>query len=417
MSILRLASLAAAGLFVTPVLSSGWEIGDPVSPYIPGADGNYVGLVRLASGGTPLGGGYFHMKVGSGGKIKGKLTFGQYTGGMEKQLLDFPIVRNGLLTGWSSFFLIYSPPVWTDDWEYNWDGWQYTVSGDHSGSNEDDLLNLKMQASMDWTISGSRMVVNGTLEDVQTEPNGTVYSTWAAEMNGQAAGDFDRDHPSPQAGSWTMIIPGGDGITEPAGAGLVSVKVDPAGKVSVSGFLADGTQIAQKTLIGEDGSWPLFNRMYNKLGSISGWIDFAPAPGAGKGGMVVWIQPSRNKPPFASGFANTLAAEASPYQAPAKGGNPFGFSNGIVVLSYAGVGTPLTNSFHLDATGKIVCDHPETFSLKLTGNTGFFSGTARTASGTVYKYRGALLQEQRRGHGYFLNANKESGLVYLGPAA
>jgi hypothetical protein len=184
--------------------------------------------------------------------------------------------------------------------------------------------------------------------------------------------------------------------------------------VSLSGFLADGTPIRQKTLISRDGQWPLFARLYKNLGSVAGWIDFTPGAGSGQGGLVVWIQPPRNKPPYASGFVNTLAAEASSYTPAAGGSNPLGFTNGIVVLSGAGLPGSLTNSFHVDAKGKIVSADPRTFSLKLVGKTGLFQGSARTASGKSIAFKGAQLQSRNCGYGYFLNENKESGLVYLG---
>jgi hypothetical protein len=233
-------------------------------------------------------------------------------------------------------------------------------------------------------------------------------------MDGRRAGDFERSKPVPHAGAWTLVIPGGEGNTEPAGAGFVTVTVDPRGKVSLSGFLADGTPIRQKTLISRDGQWPLFARLYKNLGSVAGWIDFTPGAGSGQGGLVVWIQPPRNKPPYASGFVNTLAAEASSYTPAAGGSNPLGFTNGIVVLSGAGLPGSLTNSFHVDAKGKIVSADPRTFSLKLVGKTGLFQGSARTASGKSIAFKGAQLQSRNCGYGYFLNENKESGLVYLG---
>jgi len=68
---------------------------------------------------------------------------------------------------------------------------------------------------------------------------------WSADLTADKALFNAVTNPSPQAGRYTMHIPGNpDSAASPGGGGFGTVTVDANGKISLKGTLGDGTKIS-----------------------------------------------------------------------------------------------------------------------------------------------------------------------------
>jgi hypothetical protein len=260
------------------------------------------------------------------------------------------------------------------------------------------------------------------LQDDTDQVTGTVSNkrdfrpaTWFADLLGDRDIFDSRTNAAPQAGTYTVVIPGGDGISQPAGYGFASVRIDRSGNVNMSGFLADGTLIAERTALAKDGRWPLFNSIYGGDGSVLGWMNFGDTNDLS--GNVTWIRPSiwwaRAYP---DGFTNQTDIVASPWTRTVPATATLGYTDGMVVFSGPNLSDSFTNTFQITSSGKLVNTSGNRMTLSISSQTGWFSGVVtEPATGRRFIFQGALLRDQQVGYGYFLTGNRRSGLVYLGP--
>jgi hypothetical protein len=106
----------------------------------------------------------------------------------------------------------------------------------------------------------------------------------------------------------------------PQGDGFLTFTVSPAGAVSWSGQLADGTSIpAQSAALWVDGRLPLFALLYGGKGSLNRHLSIAPNTRTVTGSPY-WHKKPQTMRAFGSGFAPTaLLAAGGEYLAPASG--------------------------------------------------------------------------------------------------
>jgi hypothetical protein len=218
-------------------------------------------------------------------------------------------------------------------------------------------------------------------------------------------------NPTPLAGKYTMLIRGGN--SGPAGDGTATLTVTPAGAVSLTGMLADGTKITQKVGISREGYWPVHVSLYKGGGVLIGWLQFANELQSDFAGQVVWSkQANPANASYPAGFITGLGALGSRFSTPVAGHRILNLGAGQLTLSGAQLASPLNLSLSLGDNNLVVGEA----ALKLTFSTqaGTFKGTASPASGAV-SFQGVVLQKANLGGGYFLNAN-QSGKVELSPA-
>jgi len=154
-----------------------------------------------------------------------------------------------------------------------------------------------------WTTNGLRTWSN-TAVSLTLDMSGSGFisggltnSAWAAELVAERAA-FSRTNSSPQAGRYTLFIPGNDSETNGDGVGTVSV--DTSGNVTFNGTLGDGTGISQTSTISMDGRWPFYASLFTNNGVILGWLTFTNEPPTN--GLVAYY-------PFSDG--NLLVSDAS----------------------------------------------------------------------------------------------------------
>jgi hypothetical protein len=79
--------------------------------------------------------------------------------------------------------------------------------------------------------------------------------------------------------------------------------VASSGNVLLSGQLGDGAQIWQTGFIGANGSFPVYQSLYNNTGLLAGWITLADGAPIGD---LIWIQPA-NPVQSMQGFTNVIS--------------------------------------------------------------------------------------------------------------
>jgi cyclophilin family peptidyl-prolyl cis-trans isomerase len=224
------------------------------------------------------------------------------------------------------------------------------------------------------------------------------------------------------AGKYTMIIPGSDLAGAPYGDGFASISVDVSGKVKVTGVLGDGSAFTEIVPVSQDGHWPLFGSLYGGLGTISGWIDFTNRPagvdtqGDDLNGSVTWLKPAIAKPGlFPSGFTTTASATGSRYNSPAIGSPALNLTDGSIIFSGGDLAASVTNLISLTAANKFTITGSNSVAITLTSTTGLIKGTFKAPGSTrSVPFKGAVLQNQNSGFGYYLGAD-QSGRVEFGP--
>src|SRR5262249_7426733 len=116
---------------------------------------------------------------------------------------------------------------------------------------------------------------------------------------------------------------------------------------------------------------------------------------------------------YPAGFNKLIEMGGSPYVAPVGRTNfALSYTNGLLTLSDGGLASTLSNRVTFVSNNRATGSNSLVLTLDLPS--GLFNGTVRDGAKTI-TYKGALLQNQDRGVGFFLNTNK-SGRVFLRPA-
>lgn len=274
----------------------------------------------------------------------------------------------------------------------------------------------------------TRSQLSGLLVKLQLVPTtngsdqiaGTVSDgVWQAELFGNRSLFNAKTNPCGLAGKYQMIIPGGtNAAVSPSGSGYATVTVDSAGKIKLSGALADGTKITQSATLGKTGQWPLYLALYSAQGSMLSWITFTNAPTTDLNGALSWIKPANVRSKYyPSGFAVIVDAAGARYNAPVGvGSKALNIALGNVVLTDGNLARSITNLVSLGSNNKVTNLSSNKLSLSITLSTGSFSGSVvNPATAKSIRIQGALQQKLNTGYGYFLGTN-QSGQVFFGPA-
>jgi len=255
---------------------------------------------------------------------------------------------------------------------------------------------------------------------------GTVTATnWheIATLSGDRALYHATTNPAPQAGTYTLVIPGSPGSTStPQGDGYGTATVGANGTVKFGGALADGTKISQSVTLSKNGEWPLYAPLYRGRGSVLSWVVFdAIRTNDVLHGLLSWIRPPGPAPKYyTNGFMAESLLTGWGYRNPGTTNRILVLTNGLLVLGGGNLGQVFTNKFILGPNNKVTNDGPNKLELTFTGRsgqfTGLFTGTFME-KGTTKKvtFQGAVLQKPNYGSGFFLGTN-QSGSIRLQPA-
>lgn len=291
-------------------------------------------------------------------------------------------------------------------------GTRYTFSGQFDGSGRASktltrhgLAPLTLDLRLDLLSGGGW--VSGAVGD----------GAWTAQLYGGCALVNAKTNVAPQAGNYTMVLPGAYGSTnEPAGDGYGTLTVSKAGVISLQAVLADGTKLAPSATLLNSGLWPLYASLYSGQGVLFGWLTFTNA--AGLGGSLAWLKPVATPGAYAAGFSVTVPALGARYLPPGKGTNVLGLTastNLTLALTGGGLTQDITNRIALAANGRVTMLSGPKLSLTFTPVTGAFAGSVlNPASSSPILFGGVVSQSERTGSGFFLH-NGQSGQVRLEP--
>jgi hypothetical protein len=256
---------------------------------------------------------------------------------------------------------------------------------------------------------------------VDTDPDliyGTISDdTWTAELIADRAVFDGKTRVSPDAGRYTMIIPGDFTSTNiPGGDSYGTITVDKAGRIRFSGYLADRTPLTQSARVSKGGNWPFYAGLYRGQGSLFGWMLLNGSSDEDIEGDVTWIKPER---PwdwyYPDGFALSVSAWGSDYVRPSAGQRVLDMTSATVEFVSAEMDEGITNRISLDLNSRVANLGPASMKFSFSLSTGLFSGRLlHPVTWGWIPFRGVVLQRQNVAAGYFPGWS-QTGEVWVAP--
>jgi hypothetical protein len=281
-------------------------------------------------------------------------------------------------------------------------------------------MDLRAQKTILRTAPGSPIVVALQLSGVSDQLTGSIRDgAQTSTLEGYRAPFHSTLNPATTfAGKYTLAFSGStDPASSPQGNGCGAVTVSTAGAVTFKGRLGEGTPVTQKGLIEANGQWAFYVPLHKGGGSILGWLTLADTGSSDVSGLLLWTKPAGvTGSLYPTGFVSDVTTIGSRYVAPASGSRALNLSNSVIRLEGGNLAAPLTQDVFLNEFNKVTLLSTGTnhLAISLSTSSGLISGSfinPQTLKKSLIK--GALLQKQNFGSGYFLGTN-QSGSVFFG---
>lgn len=242
--------------------------------------------------------------------------------------------------------------------------------------------------------------------------------SWVAWLNSDRAGFHAKTNPAPQAGRYTVLLPGQPGDQfKPNGSSFAAMKISTAGVASYVGTLADGSKASQSVPLSADGQWPLHLPLYSGKGLMMSWQAFQQQlVNKDFEGWLVWIRPTNSAAKlYPAGFNYQRPAYGVVY-VPPMGTNTVLNSAYVHMPFFGGDLDPGFNNYvRIGLGNKITNLSSNEVSMSFSPSTGVFSGKVKDpVTHASWSFSGAILQAQNEGFGFVTGTNKNGG-VYLFP--
>ena len=278
--------------------------------------------------------------------------------------------------------------------------------------------------TLDFAPSGTHQIT-GTLGQ-QNRAAVLPMSTLVADRAAFSLGNPVPPQYTVNKGYYTVVIPAQaqtNGLTSPdfpQGDGIGSLTVTPAGLVTLSGMLADGTAVTASAPLSAARTCPLFAQIYlNKSGSFGGLItlDDGPADHDVLGAGFLWFKPYLGGQTYPYGWpegVSTVPYGAKYASVPGTcvlpGVSVVGIQvhNALLAFQQGGLTHDVMKVLQLSPLNVVTrfgIPADPSYSLALTVATGKFAGTFAHTDGTRPAFSGVICQKgnpQGGGHGYFL---------------
>ena len=266
---------------------------------------------------------------------------------------------------------------------------------------------VSLDLSLDL-INGTDQVTGTVMEQGST---GTV---WTAQLSADRAFYDGKLNIAPQAGKYTVIFPADtNSPAGPFGNGFGAVTVTTKGAVSLAGTLSDGTKVTQRTALSKNSQWPLYAQLYRGKGSLISWVTFTNETDTDFNGLFNWFKQAQAAKYYPVGFTNEALLAGSHFVLPTATNLIIAITNGVVGFTNGNLAANFTNLVMIDARGKVLNQGTNKLSFTFSKSSGMFSGSATPpGGGKPVSFKGALLQKQNVGSGFFLGTNA-SGRVSL----
>ncbi len=227
-------------------------------------------------------------------------------------------------------------------------------------------------------------------------------------------------------GYYTVVIPvqaQGNGLTPsdfPQGDGIGSLTVTPAGLVTLSAMLADGTAVTASAPLSAARTSPLFAQIYTgKTGSFGGLItlDDGPADHDLLGSGFLWFKPFLGGQTYPYGWPEGVSTTpfgakyaSVPGTCVLPGVSVVGIQvhNALLSFQKGALSHDIMKVLHLSPLNiatRFGTPADPSYSLALTAATGKFAGTFTHTDGTRPAFSGVISQKgisKSGGYGYFL---------------
>jgi len=269
---------------------------------------------------------------------------------------------------------------------------------------------LRMRLALDLTNQTDQVV--GSV----SEETADATEVWKADLALDRA-TFNSLNPAPNAGRYTLYFSPETGAgAGPKGGSVGTLILSPAGSLTATLALADGTKATQKTTLSKGGHWPLYVALYKGKGALlsSAQLD-TNQQNTDLSGALVWFKQTQVSKFYPDGFTNATTLLGSRYVAPAPFQPALNSTSAVVSFSNPQLAQDFTNEVLLSPQGGIVNQSTNKLSVSLSKSTGLFQGSVTPPTGgKPLTLKGVLFQKQNLGAGYVMGTN-QSGVMLLTP--
>ena len=207
--------------------------------------------------------------------------------------------------------------------------------------------------------------------------------------------EFGPTNPAP-AGLYTFhlspTLAGNNGVTD--GSGFGNITIDSAGRVNITGLLANNAPFSQKTAMLKGGRFPFF---HSAKGGNSIFAIGTLATNGTFTGSPRWFAPG-----FPGDTNQNVKLEGARYTPPPQA-RLFNWTNGIITLSGDGLAGPITSEVVFSDDGSFtIPSNPHNIQLSVTNANGRIGGTfTHPVTQATTPLRGAVLQSSNSAAGFF----------------
>jgi len=276
-----------------------------------------------------------------------------------------------------------------------------------NGHAQNTIVRTDTTLAINWQLD----LTNGTDQVTGTVTNNnTIHST----LVGDRLVYNSNTNPAPQAGSYTLVIPGSvDAANEPAGDGYASLTVLSNGLARAIGKLSDGTSISHYAGISKYSHWPFFNPLLKGAGSVMGDLVFTNLSETAIDGLVTWIRPATSNRYYPAGFTNSSLVIGSPYTPP-SGGRVLNTTTNLFIVSGGNIIGAVTNDSTFSMANELTVSNATVLKLSAPSS-GLMTGSFwhPTLPGIRKTLRGVALQQQNIARGYFPGTNEIGAFLLL----
>lgn len=273
---------------------------------------------------------------------------------------------------------------------------------------------LNYQVSLQLTNTG----ITGTL----TEAGKGISATLLLDRN-----SFDKNYdPCPNAGYYTLALPGSTSGPVPAGDGWGTMTVTPDGKAVLVITHGDGVKTTFASVVarrsGQPSILPIYANLYTTpiKGAVCGEATFRDVADISDldAAALHWWKPANPKDKrYPGGFSGPLTLIGAFYTKPATGIRALDLPTALVTLSGGDLAlSPTQRSIAWSTKNLITYAGPGKFTLKINSAAGTFTGSFPHVLGSkalTTTFSGALLQKPVRGYGHYLGT-AQTGAVSIG---
>ena len=387
----RLAFVFSDALALNPVINASFL----VNPFTAAVIGNFNGLVKASSqAASNENSGYIQMLVS---------TSGSFTGTLKIDRLILPLAGKFDNAGHAVFGATYASSV--------------TVVRPGKSSMILSAVTLDLAAAGTHQITG-----------LLGEQGRDSVLPWSSFVADRAAFTLAKPVPAKYTankGYYTLVIPAQaqvNGLVAanfPQGDGIGSIIVTPAGLMTFTGVLADGTAVTASAPLSAALTSPLFAQIYlSRAGSFGCLItlDDSQPDHDLLGSGFLWFKPFLGGQYYPYGWPEGVSTvpRGAKYLAVAGTSVLPGLSvvartihNALLTFSQGGLTNEVKKPLHispLNVVTRFGIPADPSYSLILTAATGRFAGTFTHTDGTKPIYSGVILQKGSLsgGYGYFL---------------